>query len=1398
MVFDGSQVNFDVAEGERVYAISIVPDNVGPSVSGDDTGAVTEDVGVLGGNISDSGNLTVADPDAGESAFSAETIVGSYGSLTIDAAGAWTYTADNSQAAIQGLDAGNSLTDLFLVTTADGTTQRVTITINGANDVPGNTAPVATDDPGAYSAALLALNPLSYWRLGDGAGSAADIGTSGNAGTYTGGTLGQAGAITGDSDTTVYFDAASSEYVAISHANDYLLDNGTIQLWFNADTAATGDLQHLFSKDSQGNDTGGHLSIYLTASGRLETRFQSDSASYFVTSPAAVTAGQWHHVAFSFGAGGMALYLDGALVDTDGYAGGTGATSGDIGNFDPIAIGGGTQTSDDLQITPVDQFFTGRIDEVAIIGSQLSAAAILDLYAAGIQDYAVGENGTLAVTAATGLLVNDEDANGDGLSVTELNGSAATIGTQVILASGARLTLNADGSFAYDPNGQFEHLTAGQIATDTFSYTVDDSNGGTDTATVTITISGANDLPIARPDGVHLSFDGNDVVRIADDAALQMTNHVTMEAWINHNGGGTGSQLIFNKEGEYEMGITADTGEIKYAIAENTDTWSWHNTGHFVTPGEWSHVAVTFDGVAGEIRTYVNGTLVDTHNQPGPMGDVYTMYNDVSIGGRENATDQRFQGEIDEVRVWNTTRTQGEIQAHMHSLLTGAEAGLAGYWRLDEAGTGSIVDRSGNGNDGVLGGSEGASATPVYQGYVTDEDTPLAISALSGVLANDTDRDGDPLTVVAINGNAADVGSPIVLASGALVRLNADGSLSYDPNGGFDYLAQGETATDTFTYVANDGSSDSNSTTVTITNTGVNDTPTAVDDSFTLAEGANSTLNLIANDTDTDDGLDATAIAIVSAPAHGALVINGDGTVDYHHDGSENFSDSFTYTIDDLHGATSNTVTVSLTITAQNDAPVNTVPGTLTVIEDTPTAIAGISISDSDAASGDLTTRLTVTNGTLAVRLAGSATISAGADGTSDLTIQGTVTDINATLASLIYTGNLNLTGPSVDTLVIQTDDGGHAGAGGAQQDTDTIQITITAINDAPTISAIANQTIAVGGTTGALVFTVSDIETAATSLAVSVASSDTTLIPDANLNLVDLGGGSWTIEAIPATGRSGGPVTISVSVTDGTTTASESFAIIVTPINGTDPADDHDTVPVTSGTTDPNPPTAPDPTDGASSPEPDSGSELEPEAILPPMPAASSTEEIARIVPGKATPLAQATASRIHRTVHLPRITLNTAYATDAADRPAPAPEVATLDAVPRRELLLSPTKIAKQIGSMFTAEALTQTLEQLEQQLDLATSANNRRGQLAIGAATGLGVSVFAGYVIWAFRGTSLIMGALSALPMWRCFDPLPVLLKDEKERQAESQQDKDEDKIDNLLGIEERGALGNREDR
>src|SRR5262249_20205995 len=85
----------------------------------------------------------------------------------------------------------------------------------------------------------------------------------------------------------------------------------------------------------------------------------------------------------------------------------------------------------------------------------------------------------------------------------------------------------------------------------------------------------------------------------------------------------------------------------------------------------------------------------------------------------------------------------------------------------------------------------------------TDEDT--AIIAAPSVLANDTDVDiGDTLTVSAVNGNAASVGNQITLASGAHLILHADGTYDYDPNGQFDSLAVGDTATDSFTYRVSD------------------------------------------------------------------------------------------------------------------------------------------------------------------------------------------------------------------------------------------------------------------------------------------------------------------------------------------------------------------------------------------------------------------------------------------------------------------------------------------------------------------------------------------------------------------------------------------------------------------
>ena len=101
----------------------------------------------------------------------------------------------------------------------------------------------------------------------------------------------------------------------------------------------------------------------------------------------------------------------------------------------------------------------------------------------------------------------DTDTDGDDLTITDVNGRAASVGTSITLDSGARLTLNANGSFDYDPNNQFEALDAGDTGTDSFSYTLSDGRL-TDIATVTISIAGVTDTSTGTPIGT----DGDDTL----------------------------------------------------------------------------------------------------------------------------------------------------------------------------------------------------------------------------------------------------------------------------------------------------------------------------------------------------------------------------------------------------------------------------------------------------------------------------------------------------------------------------------------------------------------------------------------------------------------------------------------------------------------------------------------------------------------------------------------------------------------------------------------------------------------------------------------------------------------------------------------------------------------------
>ncbi|HET7153481.1 MAG TPA: LamG-like jellyroll fold domain-containing protein [Candidatus Kapabacteria bacterium] len=209
---------------------------------------------------------------------------------------------------------------------------------------------------------------------------------------------------------------------------------------------------------------------------------------------------------------------------------------------------------------------------------------------------------------------------------------------------------------------------------------------------------------------------------------------LTVEAWVNvtsaisaryqniirQSGGNSGGgypnwMLEFQNSNSPDLafGINAGGGytEMQYPI--NPSDFS----------GVWKHVAGTYDGAF--MRLYVDGVLVDSTAKSGAVGFVGS---DHSIGSNANYF-EFYQGEIDEVRVWDVARTKGEIGV-ARSFYVGPTPDLLGEWSMDECAGSVVKDRSGNGNDGVLSDSSTMrvepSTAPVGPIYVWSPATGLS------------------------------------------------------------------------------------------------------------------------------------------------------------------------------------------------------------------------------------------------------------------------------------------------------------------------------------------------------------------------------------------------------------------------------------------------------------------------------------------------------------------------------------------------------------------------------------------------------------------------------------------------------------------------------------------------
>jgi hypothetical protein len=190
----------------------------------------------------------------------------------------------------------------------------------------------------------------------------------------------------------------------------------------------------------------------------------------------------------------------------------------------------------------------------------------------------------------------------------------------------------------------------------------------------------------------------------------------------------------------------------------------------------------------------------------------------------------------------------------------------------------------------------------------TRQGQPVALN----VLDNDVDPDGDPLTVVAVNGSAEAVGQTVTLASGAQVSVGSDGSVNYTPPSGF-------VGTDSFEYTISDGA-ETASATVTITVT-ENHRPVAAADGYSVEMNGTLTVaspGVLGNDTDEDgDPLEA---ELADSPAHGSLDFSTDGSFTYTPATDYVGPDSFTYSPWDGYNG-GDPVTVSITVTGPVNHP---------------------------------------------------------------------------------------------------------------------------------------------------------------------------------------------------------------------------------------------------------------------------------------------------------------------------------------------------------------------------------------------------------------------------------------------------------------------------------------------
>ena len=460
---------------------------------------------------------------------------------------------------------------------------------------------------------------------------------------------------------------------------------------------------------------------------------------------------------------------------------------------------------------------------------------------------------------AGNALANDHDTalDGDALYVASVNGDVSLIGQPVAGSTGGSFVLKADGTWTFDAGHAFDNLAAGQSRDTVITYRVADGQGGHAIATVTVTVTGVNDAPVALgPIAPVLAVDAGPVTPI--DASVAFDN--------------PGNLPLVYSASNLPAGLSIDpaTGLITGTPAHGASV-----QGPYV-------VMVTASGPSGE--TSSTALQINVANPaPVAVADNATTPADTPVTIAPLANDADADGDT----------------LHVSSI----DAPANGMATLNPDGTITYVPNAGFvGTETISytitdaqGGTSTAAITIVVG--VAPVDAPVATSPIP----DQPDTDGSPIAPVDISAFFADPnGQPLAFSATGLPM-----GLIIDPVTG---VISGAPASDAsvsgpYSVVVTAVDPDGNQVSTTVLFALANPAPVAMIDYSATPLDMPVTIHVLANDSDPDgDGL---AVVAVTQPANGTVVINADGTLTYTPNAGFSGVEYFTYTVSDGQRGTS-------------------------------------------------------------------------------------------------------------------------------------------------------------------------------------------------------------------------------------------------------------------------------------------------------------------------------------------------------------------------------------------------------------------------------------------------------------------------------------------------------------